>query len=268
MNTTRRRSQTPRPSFLEVVSLPVSAGSLSWGHERDSSTPYSRMIALARPGEIGTGRDTINILDVMKAILLSYTYVAGPTVAALVGFESGTGYVDEVALPFTGYNFDTGDLTAETISVILAYAATNSYSMTAADIIGIGMATLPRSETTLSLSVQTSTGAVGTQISAAQDSLVFVNPNVSTTANIAGNASLDLVVEVAPTNSATAGDWVEKARFGQSQSLTLAIALQSVQNNKGELVVFCPKGYYVKLRSLTATGTTSSGISSSRAVLL
>lgn len=104
------------------------------------------------------------------------------------------------------------------------------------------------------LSVQTSTGAVGTQISTTTNSYVMVAGQVSTTASIAGNAAGDLIVEVAPTNSATSTDWVEWGRIGNSQALSLAITLQSVQIVKGQVVAFVPKGWYVKVRS-SGSGT-------------
>lgn len=123
-------------------------------------------------------------------------------------------------------------------------------------------------ESALSLSVQTSTGAVGTQVSSTHDSYVMVNTSVSTTATIAGNAAGDLVLEVAPTNSATAGDWVERGRNGNSQTLTLALTLQSVQLVKGQMVAFVPKGYYVKVRSVTGSGSPTYIIVSARKVLI
>lgn len=123
------------------------------------------------------------------------------------------------------------------------------------------------SESALSLSIQTSTGAVGTQVSATQASWVTIAGQVSTTASIAGNASGDIIVEVAPTNSATAGDWVEKGRIGNSQNLSLAITLQSVQIVKGQVVVFVPAGYYVKARS-SGSGTVSYTLNTVRKVLI
>lgn len=123
-------------------------------------------------------------------------------------------------------------------------------------------------ESILSLSVQSSTGSVGTQISPTRHAWVLVDASSSTTANIAGNAAVDLVLKVAPTNSATAGDWIVKGRTGNSQALTLAIALQSVQVMKGQMIAFVPKGYYVKLRQPTATGTAAGAFIEARQVLI
>lgn len=123
-------------------------------------------------------------------------------------------------------------------------------------------------DTSISLSVQTSTGAVGTQVSTARDAWVAVNGSVSTTATIGGNSAGDLVVEVAPTNSATAGDWVEKGRIGNSQNISLALALNSVQIVKGQMMAFVPKGYYVKVRSITGSGSPTYAVGSARKVLV
>lgn len=164
-------------------------------------------------------------------------------------------------------NTSYSTLWAAIAAAIIADAATQSFTITAADIIN-WYAPPIRSETTLSLSVQTSTGAVGTQVSTTRDALVFVSENITTTANIAGSAAEDMVVEVAPTNSATAGDWIEKARGGQSQAYTLAIALQGVQVVKGVLPVYVPAGAYIKVRSTGKSGTTSDGVSSSRVLFL
>lgn len=122
-------------------------------------------------------------------------------------------------------------------------------------------------ESALSLSVQTSTGAVGTQVSVSQNAWVLVSGVPVTTASIAGNAAADIIIEVAPTNSATAGDWVEKGRLGNAQALSLAITLQSVQTTKSQIVAFVPAGYYVKARS-SGSGTVSYTLGAIRQVLL
>lgn len=199
----------------------------------------------------------------MKAVLLSYTYISGPTVAALVGFQSGTSYVEEAIIPLTGFDFDSGNLATQTQSVILAYAVSKSYSITASDIEGVAMSVAVPVESSLSLSLQTSTGAVGTQVSATKDAWVTITGTVTTTASIAGNAVGSIFVEVAPTNSATAGDWVEKGRIGNSQALSLAITLQSVQAASGSVAAFVPAGYYVKART-SGSGTVSYAINEAR----
>lgn len=120
----------------------------------------------------------------------------------------------------------------------------------------------------LSLSLQTGTGAVGTQVSSTQNAYVMINGSVSTTASIGGNAGGDIILEVAPTNSATAGDWVEWGRIGNSQALTLALALGSVQVVKGEAMAFVPAGYYVKARTLTSAGSPTYTLTNAKKILI
>lgn len=118
-----------------------------------------------------------------------------------------------------------------------------------------------------SRSIVTGTGATGFQPSATRTSTIRENVKVTTTASIAGNADGYIALEMAPTNSATAGDWVEVGRCGNSQALTLAITLQSVQGTTCQLTADVPPGYYAKLRSVTTTGTVSFAFVSAQEVL-
>lgn len=167
------------------------------------------------------------------------------------------------------------------IAATIANAATHGYTLTQNQIIwpyydtarvnsliAAATSTLAAVEpvvTAPSLSVQTSTGAVGTQVSTTTNSYVMIAGQVSTTASIAGNASGDMIVEVAPTNSATSSDWVEWGRIGNSQTLSLAITLQSVQVVKGQVMAFVPKGWYVKVRS-SGSGTVSYTLNTVKAI--
>lgn len=260
MAITAQRHQTTASKGLSVLRL---AGLIP--------SPYTKEL-----NGIGSVRDT-NISEIMKAIVQSLALADDGSGNIITGvhihFMNGTTFVTSGIAPMIGYNADNGDnpLTAG-ITAILDYATNNSITLSngAADIVWLDslVAGMNRSEGSVSLSVQTSTGAVGTQVSANQDALVMVDLSSVTTASIAGNAALDLVLEVAPTNSATAGDWIVKGRLGNSQALSLAITLQSIQTVKGETIAYVPKGYYVKVRSTGATGTTSSAVAEARAILL
>lgn len=118
----------------------------------------------------------------------------------------------------------------------------------------------------LSLSLQTSTGAVGTQVSTTTGSWVSVAGQVSVTSTIAGSSAGDIVVEVAPTNSATSSDWVEWGRIGTSQAFSLAVALQGVQVVKGQVMAWVPKNWYVKARSV-GSGTFTNTLNTVKKVL-
>lgn len=111
--------------------------------------------------------------------------------------------------------------------------------------------------TTTARSLVTGTGATGFQVSSTRNATGKYNVKVTTTASIAGSADGYIALELAPTNSATPTDWIEEGRCGNSQALSLAIALQSVQGNTCQLVADIPAGYFAKLRSVTSAGTVS-----------
>lgn len=119
----------------------------------------------------------------------------------------------------------------------------------------------------VSRSLVTGTGAVGFQVSSTRDAAVNYNVSSSTTATIGGASSITVVLEIAATNSATAGDWVEISRVANGQTITLAIVLQSVQTAAGNLGGIIPAGYYAKLRTITS-GTASGTYNSGQEVLL
>lgn len=116
-------------------------------------------------------------------------------------------------------------------------------------------------------SLTTSTGAVCFQPSATRDASVNYNVTTSTTATIAGASTITIFLEIAPTCSATAGDWVEISRFSNGQTLSLAVALQSVQTGAGNLGGIIPAGYSAKLRTVTS-GTASATYNTGQEVLL
>lgn len=118
-----------------------------------------------------------------------------------------------------------------------------------------------------SRSIVTGTGATGFQVSSARNSSDKYTVKVTTTASITGNADGYIALEVAPTNSATSTDWIEEGRCGNSQALTLAITLQSVQGTTCQLSADIPAGYFAKLRSVITTGTVTFASVSSRETL-
>lgn len=240
-----------------------------------AKTPGLFRVPFLRASRLLARRNIRFNLQNMKAFVQSPSLALDPDgvsfdVGVTVQYRTGTAWGASVVIPLVGYAVETDDYFAAATAAILADSTAIANSLVATDIIwpAHSMAAGARSESTLSLTVQTSTGAVGTRVSTAQDAFVFVSENISTTSNISSGGADDLVVEIAPTNSATAGDWVEKARGGQSQTYTLAVAIQGVQVVKGVLPVYVPKGYYIKVRSLGSSGTFSNGVSNSRVVLL
>lgn len=120
---------------------------------------------------------------------------------------------------------------------------------------------------TATRSIVTGTGATGFQVSATRNVFASYSVTIATTATIGGSASGTVVLEVAATNSATAGDWTEVARFTNGQAITLAIALQSVQTLAGQVNGMIPAGYYAKIRSINNSGTPTYTFNSGRETL-
>lgn len=112
-----------------------------------------------------------------------------------------------------------------------------------------------RSTSTLTLSL-VGTGATGTQIDGSKDSTVRATVSTSATATIAGAATSIVALKICVTNNATEGSWTTVATQETDQNVTLAIALQSIIAQKGQLCADVPAGWYVKLVN-SGTGTHS-----------
>lgn len=118
-----------------------------------------------------------------------------------------------------------------------------------------------------SRSLTTGTGATGFQVSSTRNADVTYSGTVTTTATIGGSSAGYIALEIAPTNSTTPSAWIEIARCGNSQTITLAIALQSVQGVSCGVTGSIPAGYYAKLRQVTTAGTPSFSLISQQEVL-
>jgi hypothetical protein len=120
-----------------------------------------------------------------------------------------------------------------------------------------------------SITIQTVAAAAnGNQISASRNSAVHYSVTMVSTATIAGSASGYVVLEICPTNSTTAGDWIEIGRVANGQAVSLAVVLQSVSTGGGELSGIVPAGYYRRIRSVNASGTPSYTYNSGQEVQL
>lgn len=109
--------------------------------------------------------------------------------------------------------------------------------------------------------------ANGFQISSARDTLVSYSVSTSTTANIGGSSSASIYLEICSTNSATAANWAAIAEVQNSQAITLALALQSVQTIGTVLSAIVPAGYYARLRS-SGSGTYSASYIAGQEVMI
>jgi hypothetical protein len=107
-------------------------------------------------------------------------------------------------------------------------------------------------------SIETGTGATGFQLSDTRDTIVNYAVSITTTASIGGASAGYVTLEMAPTNSTSSSAWYEVgARCRNDQTITLAVALQSVQNVGCTLNAVIPAGYYAKIRSVNVSGTPS-----------
>lgn len=115
--------------------------------------------------------------------------------------------------------------------------------------------------------VTSATGQGGVQVDASRDAEAHYSVATSTTATIGGASTVTAVLEIADTNSATAGDWTTLAKVATGQTITLAIALQSVQTNTLNFGGVVPAGKYRRVRYST-TGTASCTYDSGQEVKL
>jgi len=115
-----------------------------------------------------------------------------------------------------------------------------------------------------SRAIVTSTSATGYQISATRNALACYEGVITTTSSIGGPSSGSIFLETANTNSTTPADWTTKAEQTNSQTITLAIVLQSVDGESWGFCRIIPAGKYVRLRSAVTSGTVSFSINATQ----
>lgn len=155
----------------------------------------------------------------------------------------------------------SGDATGSgstTIALTLSNVATaGTYSNVTVN--AKGLATSGTTQTfsnAVSRSVSTTNNtANGFQPSATQATYVQYPVTITSTATIGGAGSGTIVLEICSTNSATGANWTTIDTFTNSQTITLAVALNSVQAMTTSVRGMVPVGWYCRIRSLAATGT-------------
>lgn len=119
-----------------------------------------------------------------------------------------------------------------------------------------------------SRTIQTVAAAAnGWQISTTRDASVGYACSITTTATIGGASTGYVVLEICANNSATAANWQEIDRLTNSQTITLAIALQSVQVIGASVRGIVPAGYYARARSVASSGTPTFALLSGQEVM-
>lgn len=101
----------------------------------------------------------------------------------------------------------------------------------------------------------TNNSANGFQVSSTRWASVSYPVTITTTASIGGPSSGTIILEICATNSATGADWTQVDITTNTQTITLALTLNSVQGMTQSLGADVPPGWYTRIRSLTATGT-------------
>ena len=105
-------------------------------------------------------------------------------------------------------------------------------------------------------------------MSATRDADVCYEGTFQTTTTIGGPSSITVFLETADTNSSTPGDWTIKAQQVNSNTVTLAVALQSVDVEPWSLRRVIPAGKFVRIRSGSVTGTATATINSQQQEVL
>lgn len=116
--------------------------------------------------------------------------------------------------------------------------------------------------------VTTAAAANGFQVSSTRDSEVRYSLTIVSTATISANASGYVALEMAPTNSISASDWIELGRVVNGQAVALALTLASTATGGGQVTGYIPAGYYVRLRSVNSSGTPTYTYNSGEETLL
>lgn len=113
----------------------------------------------------------------------------------------------------------------------------------------------PQINLSITHSFVTSTAATGFQVDPTGIAFVSYSVTISTTATIGGASSGLVYLEICPINSTNPSLWSIVAQTGNSQTITLAVALQSIQTTTSQVSAFVPAGYYARLRSSNVSGS-------------
>lgn len=105
--------------------------------------------------------------------------------------------------------------------------------------------------------VSVAAAANGFQLSTTRNASIRYSVSVTTTVQIGVVTSVAgyVVLEIAATNSTTAGDRQEIGRIGNTNTVGLALAFSGTSVNTATVSWILPIGYYARLRSVNTAGT-------------
>lgn len=104
------------------------------------------------------------------------------------------------------------------------------------------------------------------QVSSTRDSLIMYSIDISCSLTLIGGTTGTVFLEMAPTAAFTTVQ--EVGRFTNSNSGTLTIGLNLVQDLCTQLQGYVPAGNYIRIRTSNVTGTPSFTLISGQEVLL
>lgn len=191
---------------------------------------------------------TVNTIETDDGYLADTIGILKSGVASLVSTVSGLG---SPGVPFSISAFMSNS--ASTTPYVATATTTGGALMSGSMVAKLSQ---PRSFATSTRSLTASTGATGFQISSTRDAQVSYAMKVTATASIGTPSEGHVVLEISPTNSASAGSWYQVgADCGNGQNVTLAALLTSVQTTYCTVSAMIPAGYYAKLRTITVSDT-------------
>lgn len=115
--------------------------------------------------------------------------------------------------------------------------------------------------------VTTAAAANGFQVSSTRDAVVSYSATITTTSTLSGSSTGHIVLEIASTNSSSAGSWQEISHVSSGQNNTLIVGVTLNQTGGGALNGVVPAGYYARLRSVNDAGTPTYTYNSGQEVL-
>lgn len=105
--------------------------------------------------------------------------------------------------------------------------------------------------------VTVAAAANGFQPDASRDTLVNYSITINTTSSVTGGSAGYVVLEISPTNSATAANWVEVSRMAAGQMNGLVVGLTLNHTTTGNVTAMVPAGSFARLRSVQLTAVSA-----------
>lgn len=225
------------------------------------------LVSLIAAGGIASSVSAASLGDIIVKYFDGFTAtevsVTEPTVQAILGYNPLTNRMESFDLSAdSGLSLDTNfrqfvinGLSQTRVSGLSESLDNIRDRITTLETAVTSLTPVPPTITSgVSRSIVTSATATGTMLSTAKTSNVMYSVGISTTANIAGGADGYVVLETSQTNSATS-TWTTINQVRNGQAVSLALVLQSVQNNVYTIMGNIPAGYFMRLRSVTVSGS-------------